>query len=217
MVLKKCVKCNYNISKKAPGLECSRCAKVVHATTECAKLSAKQLTALRASEGLEWSCEDCLRSTSKRSSFFIPEDSEEITTSIPFEMHQLMRNINTEIKKAIKEEFESFRESLEFIGDQVASIEEALKSQNSKIKYLENKNIELVNAKKNIELRLSAIEQRLEETDQRSLCTFVEIAGLPSIPNTDVKTVAKTVAAQLNIETEAVYDARTTLLFLCLN
>lgn len=208
MVLKKCVKCNSNITKKTPGLECSRCEKVVHATNECASLTSKQLTALRSSEGLEWSCEDCIQNASRRSSYFVPEDTEETASTIPFDMQKFMRNISAEIRKTIQEELEGFQESLEFIGNQVANIEEVLKNQNSKIKQLENKNTELVNAKKNMELRLSAMEQRLEEAEQKGLNSFVEIAGLPNIPNVDLKAVTKSIAMKLQIETDTVHDVR---------
>ncbi|PZC78338.1 hypothetical protein B5X24_HaOG202244 [Helicoverpa armigera] len=208
MVIKKCVNCNSNITKKNPGLECSRCEKTVHATNACAKLSVKQLAALRASDGLEWCCTDCLKNISRRSSFFIPDDTEEASETVPFDVQRLMKNISAEIKKAIKEELESFQASVEFIGDQVSNIEEILKNQNSKIRQLENKNIELMNAKKNLELRLSAMEQRMEETEQKNMCNFIEIAGLPNIQTADVMTVTKKVADILNLENDVIQDVR---------
>ncbi|KOB62415.1 Uncharacterized protein OBRU01_25088, partial [Operophtera brumata] len=71
---KKCVKCKKNITKKGPGIECSRCDKVVHADPACSKLSNKQLNTIRNSPGIEWSCEECLQNLSRRSSFVIPDD-----------------------------------------------------------------------------------------------------------------------------------------------
>lgn len=209
MASKKCLKCNNNITKRSPGLECSRCEKVVHATSECAKITTKQLAALRASDGLEWSCNDCLQSSSRRTSFFIPEDdSEDGTQTGTADINKLMRSFTTEIKKTIKEELEGFQQSLEFIGDQVTNIEEILKNQNSKIKQLENKNMELVNVNKNLELRLSAMEQRLDETEQKSLCTLIEIAGIPSIESSEIKEVTETIAAKLKVGGDTIQNVR---------
>ncbi|CAG9790264.1 unnamed protein product [Diatraea saccharalis] len=119
MVIKKCVRCNSNITKKATGLECSRCEKVVHATIDCAKLSTEQLAALRASDGLEWSCEDCLNNVSRRSSFFIPEDTDEAISKVPFDMQKFMRNITSENKKTIKAEIK-LQTLRKFLGIRIA-------------------------------------------------------------------------------------------------
>lgn len=100
-------------------------------------------------------------------------------------MNKLMKNLTAEIKKVTKEELGSFQDTLEFIGDQVTEIETSLRNQNNKIKLLENKNTELMNSNKNLELRLSAMEQRLEESEQKGLSNLIEIASLPMIPNTE--------------------------------
>ncbi|KAL4705536.1 hypothetical protein ACJJTC_006864 [Scirpophaga incertulas] len=120
----------------------------------------------------------------------------------------LLKNLTAELTNTIKNEIGNFQQSLEFIGDQVASIEEIIKNQNYKIKQLENKNAELTNAKKNLELRISALEQRIEETDQKSLCTYVEIAGIPSVQNSEALNLTKNVAAKLNIDSNSIQGAR---------
>lgn len=216
MVLKKCFNCNKNITKKAPGIECSRCEKCVHATTECANISTKQIAALRATNGLEWSCEECLGGTSKRSSFFIPEDepetdSEEAKKTITIDVKKLLNDITFEMRKTIKQELESFQTSLEFISDQVSGIEETLRNQNSKIKQLENKNMDLANQNKNLELRICTMEQRQQEFEQQQLATSLEIAGIPkTAEKEDVTLLMKTVASKLDVNADDMLTARRT-------
>ncbi|KAH9639480.1 hypothetical protein HF086_003613 [Spodoptera exigua] len=105
MVLKKYVNCNRNITKKNPGLECSRCEKTVHATNTCAKLSVKQLAALQASDGLEWCCNDCFKNISRRSSFFRPDDTEEPSETVPFDVqrfHLMLKKLSRKSLRASK-------------------------------------------------------------------------------------------------------------------
>lgn len=210
MVLKKCSTCNKNITKKCPGIECSRCEKCVHATTDCAKISNKQLSALRSTNGLEWSCENCLSNMSKRSSFFIPEedsDTDEVK-SVNIDVKKLLHDITIEMRKTIKEELETFQDSLEFIGEQVSRIEETIKNQNTKIKHLEHKNMELLNHNKNLDIRLSAMEQRLQEMDQKLLSNVLEIAGIPKTQDENVKDLVQSVASKLNADTKDVHEIR---------
>ncbi|CAB3234332.1 unnamed protein product [Arctia plantaginis] len=108
MVIKKCFGCKKNITKKSPGLECSRCSKVVHANSECAKLSNKQLSTLRNSNSIEWSCETCLLNTSRRTSYIIPEDDDAdedsdsgtvITHQSTLDHRKLIQDISRELKR----------------------------------------------------------------------------------------------------------------------
>lgn len=208
MVLIKCTTCKKNITKKCPGLECSRCEQSVHASPECAKISAKQLAALRVPNGLEWSCSECLRGISRTSSFFVPEDESDKEEgnvfarpqAVSLDVKKLLQDLSNEMKKTINEHLEGLQTSLEFIGDQVASIETSIKNQNSKIKALENKNMDLYNANKNLELRVAALEQREQQSEQNKLGSYLEIAGLPNSLNESAESVAKAVATALAVD-----------------
>ncbi|CAB3258336.1 unnamed protein product [Arctia plantaginis] len=162
MVVKKCFKCNKNITKRVPGLECSRCEVCVHADPACSKLSNKQLKTLKNSPGIEWSCEDCLSNISRRSSFIIPEDDDEDEDSEPdrngktqiIDAKKLVEDISREVKKTFREEMRNLENSLDFFSEQLTNMEQSLKKQDNKIKELENKNSDLLNKNKNLELRV---------------------------------------------------------------
>lgn len=216
MPLKKCSTCKKNITKKAPGLECSRCDRIVHADPACSKLSNKQLNTLRNATGIEWSCEDCTQSISRRSSFIIPEadaddesDSGHVIGDKPsLDTRKLVQEINRELKKTIREEIANLETSLEFLSDQISTMETTLKNQDNKIKSLENKNLDLSNKNKNLELRLAVLEQDMQQYEQKTLSTSLEIAGLPDVPALEVSKVISAVASKLDVEVSDVQSSR---------
>lgn len=213
---KKCATCKKTVTKKCPGLECSRCEMVVHATNECANISAKQLAALRSQNGLEWSCQECLRGLS--SSFFVPEDDPDIedTTEptrsqaqpVSLDVKKLLQDLSSEMRKIMHEQLGDIKSSLEFIGDQVAALENTIKSQNSKIKALENKNVDLHNANKHLELRVAALEQREQQGDQSKLAHHLELAGFPNSLKEDADSIAKAVASLLTVDKNDIRTAK---------
>lgn len=213
MVLKKCSKCRKNITKKAPGLECSRCDKIVHADAICSKLSNKQLNTLRNSPGIEWSCEDCLKNISRRSSFMIPEEddgddeSEAGSNLQPIDTRKLVQDISREMKKTFKEEIRNLEASLEFLSDQISTMEQSMKQQDGAIRDLENKNQDLVNKNKNLELRVSVMEQEMNNYEQKSLSSTLEIAGLPDTPPKDIPEVLEKIAVKLELNKDDIQSS----------
>lgn len=216
MVLKKCAKCNKNITKKVPGLECSRCDKIVHADPGCSKLSNKQLNTLKNSTGIEWSCEECLKNVSRRSSFVIPEDDGEDDESESgtagnaptINTRKLVQDISRELKKTFREEIGSLEASLEFLSDQITTMDHSIKKQDSKIKSLENKNLELQNKNRNLELRMSALEQGMNTFEQKTLSTTLEVAGLPILPPAEVDKALGTIVSKLNMDGSDILNSR---------
>ncbi|CAH2099429.1 unnamed protein product [Euphydryas editha] len=216
MVIKKCAKCKKNITKKVPGLECSRCNKIVHADPVCSKLSNKQLNTLRNSVGIEWSCEDCLMNISCKSSFVTPDEADDEddyeAAEIPemakvLDTKKLVQDISREVKKTFREEIRGLQSSLEFLSEQLTEMDQIIKKQDSKIKDLENKNYDLLNKNKNLELRVDALELGLNEFEQKFLSSSLEIAGLPEIPHSDIKKVVHSVAVQLKIEDKEIQSS----------
>lgn len=216
MPLKKCSTCKKNITKKAPGLECSRCNRIVHADPACSKLSNKQLNTLRNATGIEWSCEECTQNISRRSSFIIPEDDADedsdsghiIGGQRTLDTRKLIQDISRELKKTLREEISVLEASMEFLSEQISTMENTLKSQDSKIKTLENKNQELTNKNKNLELRVAVLEQGMQQFEQKALSTTLEIAGLPDIPHQEVNKCIQNIASILGKETTDVQTSR---------
>lgn len=215
MVLKKCVKCNKNITKKVPGLECSRCDKTVHADPVCSKLSNKQLNTIRNSTGIEWSCDECVRNISRRSSFIIPEDDGDDDDNENFSVNaqafnskKLVQDISREIKRTFREEISTLESSLEFLSEQFTTMEQSLKKQDHIIKELETKNYDLQNKNKNLELRVTVLENDLKDIEQKSLSTSLEIASLPEIPSKDIGKVIKNIASYLEVDGEDIQSSQ---------
>ncbi|XP_028162763.1 uncharacterized protein LOC114354540 [Ostrinia furnacalis] len=215
MVLKKCLRCKKSITKKTPGLECSRCDVIVHADPACSKLSNKQLNTLKNSPGIEWSCEECLKNLSRRSSFITPdEDAEEEDSDDGPSRHQLIdadklvEDISREVKKTFREEISGLETSLEYLSEQLTTMEQSIKKQDTRIKELENKNYDLINQNKNLELRVSVLEQGHRELEQKSLSSSLEVAGLPDISPSEVIALTETIASALNMEQNDVQSAQ---------
>ncbi|KAL0892533.1 hypothetical protein ABMA27_015634 [Loxostege sticticalis] len=185
MASKKCVKCNKNITKTKPGLVCSRCDKSIHADPACVKLSNKQINTLKNSPGIEWSCENCLQNLSRRSSFLIPDDSDdEFETGRdiqPVDTRKLVQEISRELKKTFREEIKSLEASMEF-----------------------NKNQDLINKNKNLELRVSVLELGMNAFEQKNLFTCLEIAGLPNIHSNEMPKMLENIASKLDVDTNDV-------------
>ncbi|KAG7296483.1 hypothetical protein JYU34_020231 [Plutella xylostella] len=204
--MNKCDSCNKSITKRSPGLECSRCTKKVHASVDCAKVSAKQLTALRSSNSLEWSCNECCRNTPKRGSFYVPEEeeNEEHAPNLPetaaFDVKKLLRDISSEIRKAIKEEVGPIQSSLDFLSDRFDDFQERIETMESKLRNLEGKNSNILNSNKNIELRMAVLEEKQQEFEQNLLCNQIEIAGIPKLPNLTPDAMVKQIAKYSKIE-----------------
>lgn len=78
-------------------------------------------------------------------------------------------------------------------------MEQSLKNQETVIKSLENKNQDLINKNKNLELRMSVFELEINNFEQKTLATTLEVAGLPEISPCDADKVLQTVASKLNM------------------
>lgn len=216
MAFKKCTKCKKNITKKLPGLECSRCDKIVHADPTCSKLSNKQLNTLRNSTGIEWSCEDCMKNLSRRSSFLIPDDDGDDDESVtdflknaqPIDTVKLVQDISRELKKTFREEISNLESTLEIFGDQINNMEQSIKKQDSKIKDLDHKNQDLQNRNKNLELRVTVLEQEIKSLEQKTLSSAVEVAGLPETTPQAVDQIIEKVAIKLKLDVSDIQSSQ---------
>ncbi|XP_039754322.1 chromosome partition protein Smc-like [Pararge aegeria] len=141
------------------------------------------------------------------------EDEEDTDGELPgssqsIDTRKLVQDISRELKKTFKEEIGNLEASLDFLSDQISSMEQTLKLQDSAIKNLEHKNDDLRNKNKNLELRVNVLEQGLKAFEQKSLSMAVEIAGIPEMSSKDVDKLVRTMALKLSVPEEEFQSAQ---------
>lgn len=212
----KCDVCDKNITKRNPGMECRKCEKIVHATQVCSALTAKQLAVLRNTENLEWTCEECkLLSPRRKSSLIIPEDDEEEEEQgdrkySPIDVKKLLKDISisSQVDKIVGKQLEPIEESLNFYGKKIDDFSTFVEGINQKLKDLENKNTYLVNQNKNLETRVSYLEQHIGSIEQANLGNKVEIAGVPYVKDEDLPTISNKIAVELKTDPTKIRSTR---------
>lgn len=204
----KCEKCQKSITKRSPDLECSRCEKIVHMNTSCSGLTNKQLTALRATDNLEWACHECHESSPKRRSVIIPndDDDEETQVSIPpnaqINVKQLLKDISKEVEKSIQREMREINQALQFNSEKMEDLIECVEACKQSIQDLKKKNTELNNKNNFLETRVGALEQRIQEMEQNQLSNQVEISNIPCMEEENLPKIIEKVAEKLQLPTK---------------
>ncbi|CAG9118497.1 unnamed protein product [Plutella xylostella] len=213
--LPKCDNCQKNITKRAPGLECSKCEMSLHATLECAGLTNKQISALCAVENFEWSCDACLSSSPKRKSFIAPEEDQddEVPDSniqgskskpVSIDIKKLLQDISRDIEKTIKKQMSELQQSVEFCCSKMEEYEEDMEELKTKVKMLEKKNEHLGNTNRNLLIKMCAYEQQLQEQEQKKLDHYIEIAGVPYKEDENADAITKDIAIKLKMDHTAI-------------
>ncbi|XP_046969393.1 uncharacterized protein LOC124536818 [Vanessa cardui] len=208
--MSKCDACKKNITKTSPGLECSKCERIVHLNNKCTGLTNKQITALKAAPSLEWTCQQCQQESPRRyASIIIPEEEEEDDESpVQINANKFLKNITKEVEKTIKSELRELNDSLQFHSAKLDEVVECIDAFKKTIKNLERKNIELTNKNNNLEIRLGALEQRLQELEQEKLAKFIEIANVPYQKNEEIKEIVEKVAIKLKVPKGGIKSVR---------
>ncbi|CAK1586368.1 unnamed protein product [Parnassius mnemosyne] len=155
------------------------------------------------------------KNVSRTSSFFTPHEEADDDDSVvvnslntQIDTQKLIRDLSQELKKTFREEIVNLETSIDFLGDQLSTIDQTLKKYDNKIKELENKNQDLQNKNKNLELRVSIVEQEIKTYQQKSLSNMVEIAGIPEASLKDVNKVLETLASELNTKVSDIQSSQ---------
>lgn len=212
----KCDQCEKNITKRSPGLECSKCGKIVHANQLCSGLPPKQLSALRNSESLDWTCEECSRnSPKKKSSLIVPDedDDEDIDGAFSqnlgsIDAQKLLRDISSSVKKIVRKETEAIEDSMNYFGKKIEEFGGMMEVFTGKIKELENKQTYLLNKNKHLETKVSSLEVQIRKMEQSNLETKVEIAGVPKSTNENITEIACNVAKLLDLDHKNIVNVK---------
>lgn len=212
----KCHCCAKLLNKKSTILECSRCQKVVHATTVCSGLSGKQLTALKAADNLEWTCSDCNLNSSRRKSFVTLADYEEeeeddgasTGTTGTLNVKQLLQDLKKEVKIIVTQEIRAVTTSLQYCSEKVDEFSESIEALTTKVKDMERKITHLDNQNRACFLKIEFLEQRNVDLEQQLLGDHVEISGIPDSSDLDLPNLAENVVVKLGAPKEDILSVK---------
>ncbi|KAG7306517.1 hypothetical protein JYU34_009159 [Plutella xylostella] len=212
--LPKCDNCKKSITKRSPGLECSKCGIIVHAVNECAGLTAKQIAALRATDNLEWTCNGCHLNTPQRRSFIVPDEDEqeeedELDTNTPkptaksiasIDIKKLLQDIAKDVEKTIRRQLGELQQAVDYCSAKVDEFAEDAEDTKTRMKVLEKKNESLMNTNKHLENKIYAMEQRYNELEQKQLEYHLEIAGIPYQEEENVLKITQEIAKKIGMD-----------------
>ncbi|KAI5633723.1 hypothetical protein NE865_09417 [Phthorimaea operculella] len=216
--MNKCEKCSKNITKSKPGLECGRCEKIVHLNTQCSGLTAKQQAALRATDNLEWNCQECRDTSIRHNSIVFPNDEDEddvlsnVTLTGQPEIKKLLEDISkdlsTKVEKSVRREMKSIDQAIQFNSNKLDDVLKKFEVCLESISELKKKNIELTNKNTHLETRVGALEQRIHEIEQRKLSKHIEVFNVPFNEPEDPLKLAGKVATILQQKSEDIKEAK---------
>ncbi|XP_026324970.1 uncharacterized protein LOC113233950 [Hyposmocoma kahamanoa] len=211
-----CDSCHKLINKRSPGIVCNRCGKTFHLNAECSGLTAKQRTALKVANSLEWMCKECQDHSPKRRSVIIPNDDEDEEDEVSVDskpglhinVKQLLRDISKEMEKTIHKELTDVTKALEYQSDKMDELTESVEGFKAAIQELKKKNIELQNRNNHLETRIGALEQRMQETEQEKLSKTIEITNVPCDPKEVISEVIAKVANKLQVTNDEIEEVK---------
>ncbi|KOB64785.1 Uncharacterized protein OBRU01_23644 [Operophtera brumata] len=215
--MSKCIHCSKIITKKNPGLECNKCGSMVHANTTCTELSNKQLNVVRSADNLDWTCNPCIQKSLRRGSYLIPEEDAEEDEEFagsprfinsPVDTTKFLAEISAEMDKLLKREMKETNKAIQYCCGKVDDCLEFMETFKEKIKELEKKNIDLNNKNKHLELHMQALEQRVNESEQKVLSKVLEIQSIPSAENENIIEVSKVLARKLQVSVDHIKTAK---------
>lgn len=204
----RCDKCEKIINKRTPILQCNKCDKLVHATQECAEISSKQISALRCSDSIEWSCADCLRYLPSRKSYIPPEEESEPTEMPSPNIKKILERITHDFEKTVQKQLEPIVTSLNCCNEKVDTLVEYVEAMKHKITDLEKKNLNLINKNNNLEIRIKALEQKTQEAEQDKLNSSIEITGIPTTDNENLQNTVAVIMKKLDIRNQSVQSVK---------
>ncbi|KAJ2937621.1 hypothetical protein O0L34_g17877 [Tuta absoluta] len=205
-------KCNKGINKKCPGLQCAKCNKWWHAT--CVSITNEQLTALHATDSVDWKCKSCAGSAKpKRVSYILPAESEESDENPNTEetalnkkalLQELLCDLRNEIKSIIEIELQK---SLSFYSDKIDEYGAKIKVFEQNMNSLDNQCKDLKNTVKNLHLKFDAMEIKCNQLEQFQISNQLEICGVDEMEQEITMDLAKKVATVLNRNPDDVVKA----------
>lgn len=211
----KCVKCSKAVTKKCPGIQCSKCNKWLHGI--CAALTTDQLNALSSTDSVDWKCKTCVGSVRpKRVSCILPDpaeeedntDNETDTTATSAVVQNITKNISRDLRREVREIIrQELQTTLQYYSDKIDDYEKKMKSFEMTVKTLENNCTDVKNKYVNMELKYQALEQKISSLEQNHLVNMLEICGVDKTGNEDLIKITTDVAKVINCNPRDVMEA----------
>lgn len=137
------------------------------------------------------------------------EDAPEGRTLKPdIDMKKLFANITKEVNKIVMRELAAVMKSVEHASDKIDEYEETMKNTTKRMTEFERKQTALKNLNTHLELKVAALEQRLESLDQAALTDHIELVGIPYQENEDIAEIVHKVGSALQVGDIQVRSAR---------
>lgn len=190
----KCDKCKKLVSKKSPGIQCSKCSRWLHAT--CADITYDQLATF-ATEAVDWKCKSCIvPAKHKRVSVILPDvedndntDTEPVLQSPPSNCSEkILQDIRRQIRVIVEEEL---KRSLQFFSDKIDDYQEKIDKFEEKTKTMEGQNKDLSNRCTHLKLKCELLEQKINDMEQVNMENKLEICGLQRAENENVQDLTR--------------------------
>lgn len=206
----KCIKCDKNVTKKCPGIQCNNCKKWLHGT--CASITTEQLSALSLTESVDWKCRSCVGGARpKRLSCIVPDLEEDDNTDANIEtgsknaiFQEITRDLRREIREIIRKELQT---TLQFYSDKIDDYEKKIHTFENTTKSLEKQVLDVKNKCKNIDTKYQALEQKMYATEQSRLANSLEICGVEETEGEDVHKITNDLASMLQQNPNDIIEA----------
>ncbi|KAG7294894.1 hypothetical protein JYU34_022723 [Plutella xylostella] len=205
----KCAACTTLVTKKKPGLQCSKCKKWLHGT--CAAISTDQLNALFLTESVEWMCKACTgKARPARLSCILPdaEEDEGVTdtedasadkmtkVSLTNIKREIQLTIRDEVKREIQAVFrEEMQRTMQYLSDKIDDYEKCQKESKERISNLEKNVHNLTNTCVHLQKYNGALEQKIMDMEQSTRKLNLEIVGIEVLPDENPKIIIEKLAA----------------------
>lgn len=187
-----CVKCSQFVGRRAHGVECSRCHSAHHA--KCLGLSSDALAVL-VRENPKWKCDTC-KNTTKRKSLLIDDDIEVCAPPKDPQLESICEEL-----KSLNKKYQDILTSINFCSDKISDFEKSLATLENKCKGIDA----LQNENKELKLKISNLQQQVEDQAQYSRVYNVEIQGVPYKNDENVYQILEAIGREIHCPMDEVH------------
>lgn len=169
------------------------CARLFHPS--CVALEGAKTRASK-----DWKCKDC-----KQTSYTSSKLSTDSTVLAKDFLIRLIENLKQEISqefKSVKTDMGELTASVQFLSEKFDASAKIMTEIKQEITDLKRENKKLREESKSLGKRVCELEERVRNMEQYSRKNNIEISGIPTTPNEDVKTIVKDVGTALGLEVE---------------